>query len=230
LATSSTKLWAIATFGIAPCPVSLTVSFSPGLAVIAVTLYFIAGSQLKGYPRLLAKPATTNQVLTALQEGPPTGDAGVGIRSAIPLRGAASLNVTPDDGSGVAQRLREARRASGLTQQQVADKLNVSRRAVSEWETGIRLPHVALPALAALYGTTSSFLLYGVEPASAELHALRDQVILIVDEVQTLSRSVQENQDRLAALAETTASSFAETLALLERLILRADEDQPEPL
>ena len=50
------------------------------------------------------------------------------------------------------------------------------------------------------------------------------------DEVQTLSRSVQENQDRLAALAETTASSFAETLALLERLILRADEDQPEPL
>jgi len=26
----------------------------------------------------------------------------VGIRSAIPLRGAASLNVTPDDGSGVA--------------------------------------------------------------------------------------------------------------------------------
>ena len=42
LAASSTKLCAIATFGIAPWPVSLTVSFSPGLAVIAVTLYFIA--------------------------------------------------------------------------------------------------------------------------------------------------------------------------------------------
>ena len=42
LGASSTKLWAIATFGIAPWPVSLTVIFSPGLAVIAVRLYFIA--------------------------------------------------------------------------------------------------------------------------------------------------------------------------------------------
>jgi len=85
-------------------PTTTTIAIDPSttIATEEVTLYFIAGSQLKGYPRLLAKPATTNQVLTALQEGPPTGDAGVGIRSAIPLRGAASLNVTPDDGSGVA--------------------------------------------------------------------------------------------------------------------------------
>ena len=85
-------------------PTTTTIAIDPSttIATEEVTLYSIAGSQLKGYPRLLAKPATTNQVLTALQEGPPTGDAGVGIRSAIPLRGAASLNVTPDDGSGVA--------------------------------------------------------------------------------------------------------------------------------
>jgi hypothetical protein len=55
-------------------PTTTTIAIDPSttIATEEVTLYFIAGSQLKGYPRLLAKPATTNQVLTALQEGPPT--------------------------------------------------------------------------------------------------------------------------------------------------------------
>ena len=66
-----------------------------------VTLYFISGSQLKGYPRTLAKPAATNQVLRALQEGPPPGDLGVGIRSAVPTKEKALIKATEDD-SGVA--------------------------------------------------------------------------------------------------------------------------------
>ncbi len=66
-----------------------------------VTLYFISGSQLKGYPRTLAKPVSTNQVLRALQEGPPSGDLGVGIRSAVPTKEKALITSTEDD-SGVA--------------------------------------------------------------------------------------------------------------------------------
>ena len=38
---------------------------------------------------------------TALQEGPPAGDLGVGIRSAVPTKVEALINVT-EDGSGVA--------------------------------------------------------------------------------------------------------------------------------
>jgi len=85
-------------------PTTTTIAIDPSttIATEEVTLYFIAGSQLKGYPRLLAKPAATNQVLTALQEGPPSGDLGSGIRSAIPSRATTSLDVSPDDGSGVA--------------------------------------------------------------------------------------------------------------------------------
>jgi len=85
-------------------PTTTTTPADPSttIAVEEVTLYFVNGGQLKGYPRALAKPATTNQVLTALQEGPPTGEVGAGIRSAIPARSVASLNVSPDDGSGVA--------------------------------------------------------------------------------------------------------------------------------
>src|SRR4051794_5823895 len=85
-------------------PTTTTTPSDPSttIALDDVPLYFISGGQLKGYPRALAKPASTNQVLTALQEGPPGGQPGVGIRSAIPTRAAASLNVTPDDGSGIA--------------------------------------------------------------------------------------------------------------------------------
>lgn len=66
-----------------------------------VTLYFISGTQLKGYPRTLAKPVSINQVLRALQEGPPSGDLGVGIRSAVPTKEKALITATEDD-SGVA--------------------------------------------------------------------------------------------------------------------------------
>jgi spore germination protein GerM len=67
-----------------------------------VTLYFISGSQLKGYPRTLAKPVSANQVLSALQEGPPPGDLGSGIRSAVPTKEKALIKSTPEDDSGVA--------------------------------------------------------------------------------------------------------------------------------
>lgn len=66
-----------------------------------VTIYFINGSQLKGYPRSLAKPATTNSVLFALQQGPPPGEVGGGIRSAVPKREQALIKAT-EDNSGVA--------------------------------------------------------------------------------------------------------------------------------
>lgn len=71
------------------------------IATEDVNVYFISGGQLKGYSRPLVRPATTNAVLSALQEGKPPGDAGVGIRSAVPTKDQSLLGVT-DDGSGVA--------------------------------------------------------------------------------------------------------------------------------
>jgi hypothetical protein len=71
------------------------------IATEDVTLYFINGSQLNGYPRTLAKPVATNQVLLALQGGPPSGDLGIGIRSAVPTKEEAVIKATDDD-SGVA--------------------------------------------------------------------------------------------------------------------------------
>lgn len=67
-----------------------------------------------------------------------------------------------------------SRRARGLTQQQLAEQLGVTNRAVSKWETGQGLPDIAvLPDLATALGVTVDTLLAGgpgvlpQEPAAA---------------------------------------------------------------
>jgi spore germination protein GerM len=84
-----------------PTTTTTAIDTATTIATEDVTVYFISGGQLKGYPRPLARPATTSTVLSALQEGKPPGDAGVGIRSAVPTRDQSLLGVTDDD-SGVA--------------------------------------------------------------------------------------------------------------------------------
>ncbi len=53
-----------------------------------------------------------------------------------------------------------AREKAGLTQREVADKLNIDQSSVSWWETGKNNPRAALlPAIASLYGVTVDELL-----------------------------------------------------------------------
>jgi antitoxin CcdA len=53
---------------------------------------------------------------------------------------------------GLAQSLKDARRRLGLTQQQVADELGVSRQAVTHWERGKPIDPDRLPRLSRLLG------------------------------------------------------------------------------
>ena len=67
----------------------------------------------------------------------------------------------------MAQRLVDRRKAAGLSQEALADKLGVSRQAVSKWERSESSPDTDnLIALAALYGVSLDELLYG-SPARA---------------------------------------------------------------
>ncbi len=57
-------------------------------------------------------------------------------------------------------RLAELRREAGLTRKQLAEKLNVSPRLVSYWETGDReCPFDTLVAIADLLDTSVDYLL-----------------------------------------------------------------------
>lgn len=57
------------------------------------------------------------------------------------------------------EKLTQARKAAGLTQADVAAKLNVSRQAVSRWESGDTTPTMdKLKTLAKLYGVSLDWL------------------------------------------------------------------------
>lgn len=54
------------------------------------------------------------------------------------------------------------RKDAGMTQQEAADRLGVSNKTISKWESGGGFPDIAiLPALAELYGVTADDLLAG---------------------------------------------------------------------
>lgn len=62
---------------------------------------------------------------------------------------------------GIAQRLKSARLAKGLTQQEVADKFEVNKATVSAWETGAGAPDaVRLRSLARLYDVSADAILW----------------------------------------------------------------------
>jgi len=64
-----------------------------------VELYYISDDRLVATTQSIVSPATISQVLAALIAGPPTGDNGLGLRSALPR----DLNAEIDISKGVAQ-------------------------------------------------------------------------------------------------------------------------------
>ena len=64
------------------------------------------------------------------------------------------------------ERIALARKQAGLSQEQLGDKLGVSRQAVSKWESGQTNPDVAyIVEMCRLFGVSSDWLLLGEEHA-----------------------------------------------------------------
>ena len=69
----------------------------------------------------------------------------------------------------ISEKILKLRKANNLTQEQLAEQLQVSRQAVSKWEKGTSEPNTSnLMALAKLYGIPAEDLLRGVERALEE--------------------------------------------------------------
>jgi transcriptional regulator with XRE-family HTH domain len=86
------------------------------------------------------------------------------------------------------------RKANGMTQQELADKLLVSDKTVSKWECDERMPDISLlPAIAEVFGITTDELLrgernnperegYGTEESETKQKAKSDkQLKLMID-------------------------------------------------
>lgn len=58
-----------------------------------------------------------------------------------------------------AERFASLRKSRGLTQRAIAEKLGITDRAVSKWETGRRTPKFSdTPVLASIFGVTTDYL------------------------------------------------------------------------
>ncbi len=65
------------------------------------------------------------------------------------------------------ERIRELRKKHGLSQEQLADKLNVSRQAVQKWEANVNEPNIdTIKCIACYFNVDYEYLLNGKAPES----------------------------------------------------------------
>lgn len=90
----------------------------------------------------------------------------------------------------VGEKIREQRKALGLTQSELGDKLGVQKNAVSKWETGRvdDIPGSKIRMMAALFGVSPSYLIddgstldeftYAMQNESRGLTEMDKQILL----------------------------------------------------
>lgn len=67
----------------------------------------------------------------------------------------------------MADRIQYLRKAKGLSQEQLADRVGVSRQAVSKWESEQATPDLEkIIRMSDLFGVTTDYILKGIEPAA----------------------------------------------------------------
>ena len=104
----------------------------------------------------------------------------------------------------IANRLTQLRKDKGLSQEELAEKIGVSRQAISKWERGEACPETEnLIELSKLYGVSIDSILKGEEPkkeeaetmnlpAEEEVETVEGEVVDPVDEEEELEKKVKK--------------------------------------
>ena len=75
----------------------------------------------------------------------------------------------------VSNSIKKLREEKGMTQDELAEKLNVTRQAVSNWETGKTQPDIeTLTKLAEIFDVSVERIIYGSERKERIIHVNRD--------------------------------------------------------
>ncbi len=81
----------------------------------------------------------------------------------------------------IAERIRNLRKARGISQEEFADQIGVSRQAVSKWESEQSMPDIEkIILISDFFGVTTDYLLKGVEPQPHEVRRKPDAGIFSI--------------------------------------------------
>lgn len=76
----------------------------------------------------------------------------------------------------MADRISNMRKAKGMSQEELADKMGVSRQAISKWESGQSSPDIEkLILLSDFFEVTTDYLLKGIEPVADEAIMVKEK-------------------------------------------------------
>ena len=81
----------------------------------------------------------------------------------------------------IAEKIKKLRKDNNMTQEDLAEKLNVSRQTISKWETNITIPDADnIVAISKLFNiTTDELLNYKVEAVQKKKQFLLDMAVLL---------------------------------------------------
>jgi len=86
------------------------------------------------------------------------------------------------DAKNIGSTIAGLRKKYGMTQQALAEKLGVSDKAVSKWESGMGYPDITVfPNLAALFGVTVDYLMFGEKKGIAIAGNLIADIVKSID-------------------------------------------------
>lgn len=79
----------------------------------------------------------------------------------------------------IADRIRELRKSKGISQEELAEKLGVSRQAISKWESEQSIPDIdKILLLSDYFEVSTDYLLKGIEPLTSTNKPMKKQFIL----------------------------------------------------
>ena len=111
--------------------------------------------------------------------------------------------------------LKSLRRERGLTQEQLAEQLNVSNRTVSRWETGANMPDIGLLlALSAFYGVSISEIIDGERKGENVNDEIKQTALKLSDYSQAIHKTLKKRLLRLTIAAFLGMVAFAAIEAL----------------
>ncbi len=94
--------------------------------------------------------------------------------------------------------LRELRKGKGLTQEQLAEQFNISRRSVSRWETGSNLPDLdILIEMTDYYGVELKEILNGERKSEKMNEELKETVLKVAEFSNEDKRKLTERMNKL---------------------------------